>query len=234
MRTAGRIIIAVTLLLAPLFASGQMLIRWPAGSVLSEPQLTMFGGADNFFGIEKIDDDIFARIDGISFGRGCTTPRKELRLLHILHRNFAGQAQVGEMICNKAAADDLLAIFRELYDAGYPIEKVFLIDEYGGNDERSMSDNNTSCFNFRNKPGMTQLSQHALGLAVDINPLYNPYVKGAHIEPASAARYADRSRACKYYIKQGDICHQAFTRRGWRWGGSWRSSQDYQHFEKTK
>ena len=98
MRTAGRIIIAVTLLLAPLFASGQMLIRWPAGSVLSAPQLAFFGGADNFFGIEKIDDDTFARIDGISFGRGCTTPRKDLRLLHILHRNFAGQTQVGEMI----------------------------------------------------------------------------------------------------------------------------------------
>ena len=234
MRPSGRIILSIAVLLAPLFASGQMLIRWPAGCVLSGPQLAMLGGADNFFGIEMIDDDAFARIDGVSFGRGCTTSRKDLRLLHILHRNFAGQTQVGEIICNKAAADDLLAIFRELYDAGYPIEKVFLVDEYGGDDKRSMADNNTSCFNFRSKPGMAQLSQHAFGLAVDINPLYNPYVKGSRVEPATAARYADRSLSCKYYIRPGDVCYRAFTRRGWRWGGVWRSSQDYQHFEITK
>ena len=80
---------------------------------------------------------------------------------------------------------------------------------------------------------MKQLSLHASGLAVDINPLYNPYVKGAHVEPAAAAAYADRARRCPYYIKAGDACHRAFTRHGWRWGGSWRSSRDYQHFEKT-
>ena len=233
MRQTGRIVITLAVLLAPLSVSGRMMIRWPAGSILSGPQLEMFGGADSFFGIEQIDDATFARIDGISFGRDCTTARKDLRLLHILHRNFAGQTQVGEMICNKAAAEELLEIFRELYDAGYPIEKVFLIDEYGGDDTRSMSDNNSSCFNYRSRSGMSLLSQHAVGMAVDINPLYNPHVKGARIEPASAARYADRSRACPYSIKKGDACHRALCRRGWKWGGSWRSSQDYQHFEKN-
>ncbi len=219
-------------LLAPLYALGQTLIVWPAGSVLCEPQLAMFGGADSFFGIEKIDGETFARIDGVSFGRGCTTARKDLRLVHILHHNFAGQTQVGEMICNKAAAEDLLEIFRELYYARYPIEKVILIDEYGGDDVLSMADNNSSCFNFRKKPGMSQLSLHALGMAVDINPLYNPHVKGTAVSPASGARYADRSLPCRYYIKKDDVCHRAFCRRGWTWGGGWRSSQDYQHFEK--
>ena len=234
MRTAGRITAIVAVLLAPLFANGQTLIRWPAGSVLSVPQLEMFGGADNFFGIEEIDDATFARIDGVSYGPGCITPRRSLRLVHILHRNFAGQVQVGEIICSLSAASDLLAIFRELFDAGYPIEKVFLIDEYGGDDEKSMADNNTCCFNFRLKTGVNQLSMHAYGMAVDVNPLYNPYVKGARVEPASAARYANRGLACPYYIRKGDACHRAFTSRGWKWGGSWLSSQDYQHFEKTK
>lgn len=202
--------------------------------MLAPVQLIMLGGADSFFCEEEIDDATFERIDTRSYGRGCTTPRDDLRLLHLLHRNFAGQTQIGEMICHKAIAADLLAIFRELYDAGYPIEKVLLIDEYGADDQRSMADNNTSCFNYRTKPGMKQLSLHASGRAVDINPLYNPYVKGSRIEPAEGAAYADRGRRCKYYIKSGDVCHRAFTRRGFAWGGGWRSAQDYQHFEKAK
>lgn len=218
--------------MAPLFSSGQTHIIWPAGSVLSEIQLDMFGGADNFFLSEDIDDNTFDRINGVSFARGCTIPRSDLRLLHLLHRNFRGHVQVGEMICNKSVADDLLKIFRELYDAGYPIEKIYLIDEYGADDNRSMADNNTTCFNFRRKPGMQELSMHARGLAVDINPLYNPYVKEAHVEPASGAVYADRTRKCPYFIRKGDACHAAFTSRGWKWGGSWRSAQDWQHFEK--
>ena len=81
---------------------------------------------------------------------------------------------------------------------------------------------------------MQELSMHARGLAVDINPLYNPYVRGSRVEPASGAAYADRTRTCPYYIRKGDACHAAFTRRGWRWGGSWNSVQDYQHFEKKQ
>ena len=228
----ARIILTSMVFMAPLLLSGQTLVRWPSGCVLSQMQLEMYGGADSFFFIDEIDDDTFSRIDGVSFGSGCTTRRCDLRLLHLLHRNFYGRAQVGEMICNKSVADDLLKIFRELYDAGYPIEKIYLIDEYGADDNRSMADNNTSCFNFRRKPGMQELSMHARGLAVDINPLYNPYVKGAHVEPVSGAVYADRKRKCPYYIRKGDACHAAFTRRGWKWGGSWRSAQDWQHFEK--
>lgn len=232
MRASGAVITFYAALIAPLFASGQTPVRWPAGCVLSQIQLEMFGGAGNFFFIGEIDDDTFSRIDGLSFGFGCSTPRSDLRLLHLLHCNFRGQAQVGEIICSKLVADDLLQIFRELYDAAYPIEKIYLIDEYGADDSRSMADNNTSCFNFRRKPGMQELSMHARGLAVDINPLYNPYVKGVHAEPAEGAVYADRSRKCPYYIRKGDACHAAFARRGWRWGGSWRSAQDWQHFEK--
>ena len=234
MRAAGRITALLAVLLAPLFASGQVLIRWPAGSVLSDIQLEMFGGADSFFLSEDIDDITFERIDGVSYGPGCDIPRSSLRLLHILHRNFAGQTQVGEMVCAASAAADLLAIFREMYDARYPIEKVFLIDEYGGDDGKSMADNNTCCFNYRRKTGVNQLSLHAYGMAVDINPLYNPFVKGERVEPALAARYADRSLACPYYVRKGDACYHAFTSRGWSWGGSWCSARDFQHFEKNK
>jgi len=234
MRKAGKIILAVAVLLAPLAVCAQAAVRWPAGGVLSDLQLDMLGGADGFFWAEEIGDDVFGRINGVSYARGCTVPRSGLRLLHLLHRNFGGHIQVGEMICAAAVSDELLAIFRELYDAGYPIEKMYLIDDYDGSDQRSMADDNTSCFNFRPITGGRQLSLHALGRAVDINPLYNPYIRGDRVEPAEAARYADRSLPCKYYIRKGDICHRAFTRRGWKWGGSWLRASDYQHFEKAE
>ena len=223
----------VAVLLAPLFASGQTQVRWPVGGVLSELQLSMLG-EECFFLAEPLGDELFARIDGVSYDRGCTTPRSALRCLHLLHRNFKGHAQVGEMICAAPVADELLDIFRELFDASYPIEKVFLIDEYGADDNRSMADNNTSCFNFRSKPGMQELSMHAKGLAVDINPLYNPYVKETVVKPAAASRYADRTLRCPYYIRRGDLCYNAFTSRGWKWGGSWSSMKDWQHFEKNQ
>lgn len=233
MRSPRKIIFAIAVLLAPLFASGQTTVRWPAGGVISDAQLAMFGGAGNFFFAEELSDETFERIDGVSFARGCTTPRSGLRHLQVLHRNFGGRTQVGEMICGEAVAEELLAIFRELYDAGYPIEKVLLIDFYGADDNLSMEDNNTTCFNFRRVAGSKTLSMHARGLAVDINPLYNPYVKGSSTRPAAGAAYADRSQNCPYYIRKGDVCHRAFTRRGWTWGGAWRSVSDYQHFEKT-
>lgn len=230
-----RVIILISIVsTSPLFASGQTHIIWPAGSILSDAQLEMFGGADSFFLSEEISDATFSRIEGVSYARGCSVPRSKLRLLHLLHRNFGGHIQVGEMVCAASAADELLDIFRELFDAGYPIEKIYLIDEYGADDNRSMADNNTSCFNFRRKPGMKELSMHARGLAVDINPLYNPYVKGTVVKPAASSRYADRTLSCQYYIRRGDLCHSAFTSRGWHWGGSWNSMKDYQHFEKKQ
>ena len=221
------------MLMAPLFASGQTLVRWPAGSVLSDVQLSMLG-KECFFWVESLDDELFARIDGVSYSRGCTTPRSALRCLHLLHRNFGGHIQVGEMICAVSVADELLDIFRELFEAGYPIEKICLVDEFGGDDLRSMEANNTSCFNFRPIAAGGRLSNHALGLAVDINPLYNPYVKGTVVKPAASSRYADRTLRCPYYIRRGDLCHSAFTSRGWHWGGSWNSMKDYQHFEKKQ
>lgn len=230
-----RVIILISIVsTSPLFASSQTHIIWPAGSILSDVQLEMFGGADSFFLSEEISDDTFSRIEGVSYARGCSVPRSKLRLLHLLHRNFGGHIQVGEMVCAASAADDLLDIFRELFDACYPIEKIYLVDEFGGDDGRSMEANNTSCFNFRPIAAGGRLSNHALGLAVDINPLYNPYVKGTVVKPAASSRYADRTLRCPYYIRRGDLCHSAFTSRGWHWGGSWNSMKDYQHFEKKQ
>ena len=206
------------------------------GDVLTDSDLGSFDLSSFFYAV-PIDSAVFARIDGRSYKEGCPVAVEDLRYLRILHKDADGRTLVGEMIANQSIADDLLAIFRALYDAGYPIEKVRLIDDYGGDDESSMLDNNTSCFNYRRKSHMSAVSKHALGEAVDINPLYNPYTRvtasGARIvEPAASVQYLDRSGDFPYKISRGDLCHRLFLEHGFHWGGSWTRSKDYQHFER--
>lgn len=187
------------------------------------------------FYIKPIPDDIFEKMQGKSYKKNCTVPREELRYLHILHVGFDNNRHEGELIVNKRIAEDVLDIFKELYKAGYQIEKVRLIDEYNAQDELSMRDNNSSAFNFRYISYSTTLSKHAMGLAVDINTLYNPYIKQVdgrlNIEPANAVQYVDRNRQFPHKIDHDDLCYKLFTKYGFEWGGDWEDSKDYQHFE---
>ena len=185
---------------------------------------------------EEISDEVFCRMMGKSYKEECTTPREELRYLRVLHYNKVGEELQGELVCHKDIADDLLAIFRELYQAKYPIERMVLIDEYDADDEASMRANNTSAFNFRKASGMRTLSKHSTGMAIDINPLYNPLVKHregrTRVYPSNATPYIDRSQDFPYKIVKGDLCYRLFKKYGFSWGGDWKSSKDYQHFEK--
>ena len=128
------------------------------------------------FYISEIPDDIFEKMQGKSYKADCTLPRENLRYIHVLHVGFDNQVHEGELVVNKDIADDVLEIFKELYESGYQIEKVRLVDEYDADDEASMSDNNSSAFNFRFISHTTKISKHGMGMAVDINTLYNPYV----------------------------------------------------------
>lgn len=188
------------------------------------------------FYISKIPDDIFEKMQGKSYKADCTVPRDELRYVHVLHMGFDGQTKEGELVVNKAIADDVLSIFEELYQADYPIEKVELVDAYNADDEESMSHNNSSAFNFRFISHTTKISKHGLGMAVDINTLYNPYVKTVDgklsIEPANAMAYVDRSKDFPYKIDHDDLCYKLFKKYGFTWGGDWTHSKDYQHFER--
>ena len=188
------------------------------------------------FRSEVISDEVFARIEGKSFAAGCTTPRGDLRYLQVLHYNKEGEVLEGELVCHKDIADDLLEIFQELYKARYPIERMVLIDEYDADDEASMQDNNSSAFNFRYISGTRRLSSHSRGMAIDINPRYNPYVRhrGGRtlVSPSGAEVYADRTQDFPYKIVKGDLCYRLFKAHGFTWGGDWKNSKDYQHFEK--
>lgn len=190
----------------------------------------------NDFSISEITDDIYARIYGRSYPVDCTLDLDELRYLTVLHYGFDGAVHVGELIVNKKIASATLEIFEELYAIEYPIEKIRLIDEYDADDESSMEDNNSSAFNYRYIAETTVLSNHALGFAIDINTLYNPYVYtrkdgSEFLQPVNAGDYVDRTTDCPYYIRRGDDCYEIFTSHGFTWGGDWETKKDYQHFE---
>ena len=184
------------------------------------------------FSISEVPDSVFASMRGKSYKENCTVDIRELRYLKVLHKDKDGNTHAGELVVNKAIADDVLEIFKELYNRSYPIERVSLIDNYGADDELSMEENNSSSFNFRLISGTTKVSKHGSGMAVDINPLYNPYVKGDRFEPENAAPYLDRNQPFPYKITAGDDCVRLFKAHGFTWGGDWKSCKDYQHFER--
>lgn len=184
-----------------------------------------------------ISDAVFARMEGKSFKADCTTSRSDLRYVRLLHMGFDGQVHVGELVVNKKIAQIMIDVFYDLYLADYPIEKVILVDEYGADDNLSMSDNNTSSFNFRRVVGSTTLSRHSFGMAIDVNPLYNPWVYElggeSIIDPVGGAPYVDRTGDCPYMIDHDDLCYKLLIANGFAWGGDWTTSLDYQHFSKS-
>lgn len=223
--------ILLAILLMPATLSAQR-----AGDILTEREIEQ-KGIDRFFVKEKINDRLFKRIYGKSYKHGCTIPTADLRYLRLLHYTIDHKIKVGELICNKNIADDLVDIFRQLFNAKYPIERMQLVDDYNADDNLSMEHNNTTCFNYRVVAGSKKLSKHSTGNAIDINPLYNPYVKRRNdgsttVNPKSGRKYADRSKKFNYKIDRNDLAYKLFTRHGFRWGGAWRTLKDYQHFEK--
>ena len=194
---------------------------------------------DSTFLATAIPDSVWTRMQGKTYRQNAYIQRSDLRYLRLHYVDFEGEERVGEMVCNRAIADDLLDIFRQLYEARYPIERIQLPDDFDADDERQMRANNTSCFCFRVIKGSSKLSAHAQGLAVDLNPLYNPCVKTRRdgtlfIQPSTAAPYVDRSRRFAHKIDRQDLAYRLFIQHGFSWGGAWRSSKDYQHFEKDK
>src|SRR5574344_215184 len=189
--------------------------------------------------IEK-NDDVYNRIIGKSFVDNDDIALSELRYIKLLHVNFNGECQVGELIVNKSVSDDVISIFETLFEDRYEIEKMHLIDDYWTGDAscsyyNSIDHNNTSAFCYRAATGSSHLSKHALGLAIDINPQQNPYVTIAddgtvRYSHDNAAEYSE-DRSLPHAITDSDGAYRLFTEHGWTWGGSWSSPKDYQHFQ---
>lgn len=215
-----------------------VLVGATLNSDIPKDQRTLY--TDGFY-YEPLSDNLRRYITGISYPENETDPvisYDDLRYVHIWHYDFDGNPREGELICNEYIAQDLVEIFYELYRNEYQLEQVLLIEEYDGDDTASMEANNTSCFNYRVVEGNTSLSKHAYGLAIDVNPLYNPYITyrqdgSQEVSPVSAQPYADRQSSFPYKIDENDLCYKLFIRHGFTWGGAWNSCKDYQHFQKA-
>ena len=209
-----------------------------------EDSLIDTGNLDQYFTISEIQtgDDVYLRIYGQSFVENNDIALQDLRYLKMLHVNFDGCYQVGEMIVNATVAQQVTEIFEALCENGYQIYSMYLIDDFWvGNgtdsDTNSIEYNNTSCFCYRAATGGSNISRHALGLAIDLNPQQNPDVStgsdgSLHWSHENASDYVyDRSSSTPHVITESDYAYQLFTSYGWTWGGSWNNPRDYQHFQ---
>ena len=171
---------------------------------------------------------------GASWRPGCPLNPQRLRRVELNHLGFDNQTHRGELVVHEDLVAEVIAVFEHLRQLRYPVEKMRTVDHYPrADDELSMQDNNTSAFNCRDIPGTGRWSLHAYGRAIDVNPLLNPYIdRTGAFQPSNAAPYLDRNRIDPGLLHDGDPAVRAFTDRGWRWGGHWRTPKDYQHFER--
>jgi hypothetical protein len=173
------------------------------------------------------------RMNGVTWHPGCPVALDDLRLLHIGFHGFDGRDAVGELVVHEDAVAAMRKAFQALWDAGFPVHRMRMIDEYNGDDFTSIEADNTSAFNCRKTTGSTtSWSQHAYGRAIDLNPLENPYVSnGKTSHPASVPFVTHRSGTG--VITAGGPAVQAFTSAGWSWGGTWTNPKDLQHFSAS-
>lgn len=223
-------------------ASMPELLQLPAGSVVDAGQVD-FSNPAQYFAAAAIEkgDFVYQRINGRSWQENPYLSLSDLRYLKMLHYNFQGQIQVGEMIVNKSIAGDVCNAFAELFACGYQIQSMYLIDNYWtgdpeDSDTASVEANNSSAFCYRSATDGAKLSMHAYGKAVDINPQQNPYVYYQNGTPrwyhANADAYIDRNAGLPHMIDHEDAAFLIFSKYGFGWGGDWKNQKDYQHFQK--
>ena len=198
-----------------------------------------------YFTMEEIQegDEVYQRIYGKSFPTDGSMNLSELRYLKMLYVDYDGLSRCGEMIVNAEIADVTMDIFLQLYEAGYPIERMELIDNYwdtDGNttDRKSILANNSSAFCYRTIAGTNDMSNHAYGFAIDINPHDNPYVwcnsdGTPKLETLDAHEQdmMEQREEKEHAITHEDLAYRLFTEAGFDWGGDWSNPLDYQHFE---
>lgn len=198
-------------------------------------RLALFLMASSLFRVAPISADAMKKMEGVSWHSGCPVALTDLRQLTVTYYNFRSRSAQGVLYVHRDVAEELKTIFQNLFKGKFLIERISPVEEYGGNDDRSMAANNTSAFNCRDITGTVgRFSNHSWGRAVDINPLTNPYVKGDQVLPPAGRTYLDRTKAFPGSILNDSPIVKEFESRGWTWGGRWSDRKDYQHFEKPE
>ncbi len=193
--------------------------------VLPPPATTTFASTSG-----PVPDDVLARS---TWAADCPVGREDLSYLTMSHVGFDGELHTGEMIVHRRYQDSVIEIFERLFEAGYPIEEMRVIDRPELDAPPTGDGNVTTSFVCRPAVGTSAWSQHAYGLAIDINPFHNPYRKGELILPELAGWYVDRTRTSPGMIDEDSVAVRAFDELGWGWGGRWTTIKDWMHFSEN-
>jgi hypothetical protein len=181
--------------------------------------------------ISELSQDRQKRMTGVSWHAELLSPTlDELRLLHIPYKDFAGDEQLGELITVRHLATEVVDIFAGLFAQSFPIHSMRPMHEFAGDDGASMAANNSSCFNSRRIRNTNRISLHALGRAIDINPIQNPVIRDGVVRPEAGKPHCDRSRQEAGMFTGNCDATKVFLSAGWKWGGNWENPKDYHHF----
>jgi hypothetical protein len=243
MRRSALLLVLTAALAAAGCATGTPARQRPASSdpapaarlAAAEPAAAVGAATPRFYGVVlRIGPKTRARMSR-SWRPGCPVGLSDLRLLRVDYWGYDDRAHVGgELVVHRFYASRILRVLHKLFRARFPIKSLRLVDAYGADDNASMAANNTSGYNCRFVAGTRRWSEHALGRAIDLNPLVNPYVTGSgRVSPPAGWSYANRARRARGMVREGDVVVRAFAAAGWRWGGRWTRSKDYQHFSVT-
>ncbi len=164
---------------------------------------------------------------------GCPINPDQLSHVNVPYFGLDHEQHAGILVVNKNVAQEIQQIFATLDQAHFPIAKIKPLSDYNNEDE-ALADNDTFAFSCRYILRSTKLSKHSFGIAIDINPVFNPYIKGNLIIPLQGAPYIQRDTVVPGMIINNDVVVQTFAQYGWHWGGKWKTLKDYQHFEKVE
>jgi len=155
--------------------------------------------------------------------------RQTLRLIQLPYVSFNGRTREGQMVVHCRLDAEITQIFEEIHRLRFPIQRMIPVRHYDWDDDVSMAENNSSCFNYRMMGNGRKLSYHSFGIAVDINPFQNPcYLGDGEVQPPGANYHP----VTKGALWHGHDVVDLFRDRGWEWGGDWRTLKDLHHFEK--
>lgn len=202
----------------------------PSPAPVAEPTLAPEGFT---WTATELPEDLRSAMFGTSWREGCPTPMADLRLLSVRHRDFDGGVGEGRLVVHRDAVESVRRAFEAAFDEGFPIRSVVPVSAFDGSDDASMAADNTSAFNCRPIKGTMAWSEHATGMAIDVNPRENPWVRGEKVDPPEGRAFLERDGAVPGVLTEDSAMVLSFRESGWGWGGRWSSRKDYQHFSAS-
>lgn len=186
------------------------------------------------FEVHPISESQRLKMRGVTWRKGCPVGLKQLREVHVTYQTPSGESAQGVLIVHESVAEETKTIFKQLFEHAFVFQEIQPASYHAGNDDHLMETNTTSAFNCRRVTGGKGFSKHSYGKAIDVNPLWNPYVKGKTVLPPKGKPFATNRKSLQQVgiLRANSLPVTLFKEAGWNWGGDWKSLKDYQHLEK--